>query len=356
MTLQANQTTAPMEYVADLVDVLRDGTNLRKEINPAAAANAVGSELNNRLAAVLRAFPVDPIVLLSGGVDSILVAAAARAAGVSAHAITVTANFTSDEVDTARSAASALGLTHDVVVLSPDEIRNLALDAKQQLGTSEIWEIAAAVPILAVRQQLDQHRRRVGSAQFAILTGSGADAIFAGGVQLAACKQRVDSVSELDRIVRAEVFSNFRRNRLIPHFYDVLLGPMTKNLFHVFQTRRFWEYAETLAPEALFAIKDGQSHDKMPLRLECERLLPENMKHLSWKPKAPIQRSTGIFDALLLAARSYAAELPGSTTYSNPVNEPLELLAIRLYLHSEQQSDINASLTESEEDSQTRPS
>jgi asparagine synthase (glutamine-hydrolysing) len=156
--------------------------------------------------------------------------------------------------------------------------------------------------------------------------------VFAGGRPL---RHRLDSpaaVAELDRVVRAEAAANFTRRRLVPHFYHALLGARAEHLIHVFQTAAFWTIAETLAPQALFGVRDGRPVDKLCLRLACESLLDPPARQLAWTAKDPIQRSTGLMSVLAAAAREHAATLPGARTYSDPRGEPFETIATRLYL------------------------
>ena len=79
-----------------------------------------------------------------------------------------------DEVN-ATVAAAALDMPHELIRLDATALVELARAAISGLGTSELWEVAAAIPLLAVSRSLDD-RRHVEP----VLTGSGADAVLAG--------------------------------------------------------------------------------------------------------------------------------------------------------------------------------
>ncbi|MEV0031088.1 asparagine synthase-related protein [Nocardia sp. NPDC050793] len=324
----APQTSEPLQFVTDLLgDTIRQPNPAARVVtDPEEAANIVAAETRSRIAAVLDRFTGDPDVLLSGGVDSIYVAAVAVSLGVRPNAITVVTEEQSDEGNAA-VAAKALGLRHDVIRLSAAEVVDLARDVMALLGTSELWEVTAGIPILAARRRLDI----IGNPG-AILTGSGADAIFGGGRKLPYAVHSAEARVELDRLIRAETAANFREARLVPHFYPALLDGHAARLVHIFQTVRWWQVAERFAPPVLFGAHDGRPVDKLALRITAERELPAEVESLAWAAKSPIQRSSGLMSVLADAARTYAANLPGAQTYSDPRTEDAEAVATRLYL------------------------
>ncbi|MFJ1454889.1 asparagine synthase-related protein [Nocardia sp. N2S4-5] len=319
------QTGRPIEFVADLLDdIATPNPAARTLTDPHAAADLIAAETRSRVRAVCDALPGNPVILLSGGVDSIYVAAVAAALGRTPHAVTIVTAEASDETN-AVVAAAALGLTHDIVRLSHDDVVRLAQQTMARLRTSELWEVTAGIPLLAAR-------RGLGGDIGPILSGSGADAILAGGRALSHPVESPSARVELDTIVRTESAANFRHDRLVPHFYPALLDEYADRLVHVFQTVRWWRVAETFSPPALFGERDGVPFDKLALRIACEKQLPIGAKHLAWAVKSPIQRSTGLTAVLFAAARAYSARLPGAATYTDPLTEPPEAVATRLYL------------------------
>ncbi|MGW4770465.1 asparagine synthase C-terminal domain-containing protein [Nocardia sp. NPDC004278] len=336
MTNETNlmpQTSEPLQFVSDLIgDVAEPNPAVRTITDPTDAARQIAQETRSRIAAVLDKFTGTPAVLLSGGIDSIYVAAVAVELGVKPVAITIVTDGQSDESN-ASNAAAALGLQHDIIRLSTDEVDDLSCDVMRRLGTSELWEVTAGIPLLAARRSFDTIPN-LG----AILTGSGADAIFGGGQRLSYPATSPEAREELDRLIRTESAANFRYDRLVPHFYPALLDHYDERLIHVFQTVRWWRIAEHFAPTALFGERDGRSIDKFALRIACDNQLPAGAEQLAWSAKAPIQRSSGLMSVLANSARTYAANLPGARTYTDPMNEDAEAVATRLYLSIRQQS------------------
>ncbi|WP_280410991.1 asparagine synthase-related protein [Nocardia asiatica] len=322
----ADQTGIGIEYVAELRDISSPNPQMRRLTDPIEAARLVQRETLDRLDAIFRAQSGPPVLLLSGGVDSILVAAAAVRLGVRPHAITVVSDTGTDEAN-ATAAASALGLPHDVISLTDDTVAGLASESVSRLGLPELWEVSYAVPLLATTEVLDR-LGPVGS----ILMGSGADAIFAGGRQLRNSIDSPEAVAEMDAAIRKESAGNFVYDRLIPDFYPRVMGEYADRITLVFQTLRFWELAEAFAPPALYGVRDDVTVDKLCVRLACEGLLPESVQQIAWAKKSAIQRSAGIMDALAGAARKKAAALPGAQTYTDPMTEQWEAVATRLFL------------------------
>lgn len=325
----SNQTSEAWQQVADLRDISAPDPELRRIVDPDVAAGLLRSELLDRISAVLAGHPGEPVVMLSGGVDSIAVAAAAVQLGTRPHAVTVvTADGAGTDAVGATAAARALGLTHELIELDDQDIDDLAQEAVSRLGLAELWEVSYAVPLLAMARHLDQ-RTSVGP----ILTGSAADAILAGGKTLHHPTDSAAAVDEMDRIIRKESSSNFRYDRLVPDFQDRIIPSYADRFIHVFQTVRFWEIAERFAPPALFGTIDGAQVDKLALRIVCDQLLPQDTRgNLAWAKKSPIQRSAGIMGALEKAARRAASDLPGARTYGDPMTESADAVATRLYL------------------------
>lgn len=322
----ASQTGEVMQFVADLRDIATAAPDRRVVTDPAEAAAMFKDETLSRIDAVLKSHPGPPVILLSGGVDSILVAAAAVSLDVRPHAITVVANGGTDKAN-AVAAATALGLTHDVVELTEQDVIALSQQAMAVLGVSELWEVSYAIPLLATLPVLD----RLGTVG-PILTGSGADAIVAGGKAIQHPITSPEAIEELDGLIRKESANNFVYERFVPDFYPRVMGKYADRFVHVFQTIRFWEIAETFAPPALFGEHDGQAADKLCIRLACEELMPEAARSLAWAKKSAIQRSAGIMGALAEGARAYAASIPGAQAYTDPMTESYEAVATRLFL------------------------
>ncbi|MEV6281020.1 asparagine synthase-related protein [Nocardia sp. NPDC051832] len=324
--LRAAQTGAALEYLSDLHDIATPHPERRRVTDPKAAADLIAAETVSRVQAVCERFPGDPVLLLSGGVDSILVAAAAVSVGIRPHTITVATPDSSDRTG-ASAAAAALGLAHEVVELDHATIVELAGEAVARLGLPELWEVSYAIPLLAAVQSVDEL-----GAIGPILTGGGADAIFAGGRPLHHDLDSAEATAEMDQIIRTESAANFTITRLVPDFHERVLPAYAEKFVHMFQTLRWWELSEQLAAPALFGERDGQPVDKLAVRIAAEQLLPAAAAPLAWAKKSPIQRSAGIMGALTEVAREFAAALPGAQTYTDPLTEPADAVAARLFL------------------------
>jgi asparagine synthase (glutamine-hydrolysing) len=322
----AEQTGDNMQYVADLMDIATPQPQRRQLDNPEAVAALLSRETIARVEAVCGVQAGDPIVLLSGGVDSILVAVAAVKAGYWPRAITVTTAEGTDQ-DNATAAAKALGLAHHIVAVDECAVVELARESVARLGLPELWEVSYAISLLAAKQALDR-LDSVGP----ILTGNAADAIFAGGSVLTYPVGSPEAIEELDRLIRKKSASNFRYRRLVPDFHERVIPEYASRFVHIFQTVRFWTLAEQLAPSALFGNPHGAPADKLCVRLACRQLLPESASGLAWAKKSAIQKSAGIIGSLAAAARYRAADLPGARTYTDPETESWQAVATRLYL------------------------
>ncbi|WP_067355627.1 hypothetical protein [Streptomyces noursei] len=89
----------------------------------------------------------------------------------------------------------------------------------------------------------------------------------------------------------------------------------------------------------------GRTWDKVPLRMAAAALgVPEEVV---WRPKSPIQRSSGILDAMLTAACEQARELPGTEWGPRPSaqwaprtsQEASEMAAVQFWLAAQLMSD-----------------
>lgn len=164
-----------------------------------------------------------------------------------------------------------------------------------------------------------------------VLTGLGADAIFAGGRTLTNRIDSHDAVLELETAVRAEASRNFRRERYIPDFFDRVRAGAHLPLVSAFQTREAWKLSRHLAPPALWGQRDGITYDKYCLRLASDQLgVPAD---LVWTRKDPLQRSSGVVGALGRALREDLSAVPGALTYTDPRTDDADLVLARAALN-----------------------
>ena len=317
----ADPGAAPCEYVPDVVDLAGIPGHGRGRVTETdAAVDGVIAYLDERIAAVSGKFAERPSLLLSGGIDSMLLAAALSRNGIDCLAVTFTGDVegrTDAEAARARQVCDHFGIEHGLVNLSTAELSDAAWIAGRTLGVSDPWEVLAAV----VLTECDRYARERG-ATGPIFTGAGADSLFLGG-------SAFEPVSEEEwaDAVRRRVGKNFTRERLIPDFYERLLMEPDRHI-QVWQTRAAVELALTLAPAAVRGPDFGT--DKRVLREAAVRLgLPSE---LVYHAKSPMQVSSGGVESLVRAARTWLLTRKGSSEYADPMTEPLEYTVARLWL------------------------
>lgn len=326
----------PAQYVAD-----RIGYQLVAAAGPGttdcdAAAAALIGLVERRIAAVVEnTSNVRPGLLLSGGIDSLLVAACARRIGVDPLAVTVLCDDSPDNTEPledsrAITAATALGIEHRVISMTAADVQALARRCIRLLETTELWEVCAAIPGLAAIEYLD-----AAGACGPALTGSGADALFLGGEQLTAPVGSDEALAEYRSRVTAKVRRNFTRARLVPDFYERLLGDRADRYVQVFQSESFWRFSQIIDPSLLWRTVPGAAGqpvqvDKYILRYAAQKLgLPSE---LAITRKSPLQVSAGIVSALVTSARADLDGNPANRLYADPKAEPAEHTVARLYL------------------------
>lgn len=322
------QSGLDVEYVADDPTAMAfAGADPITDLDT--AADLVVTLLEARLQAVIEAHPGPVGLMLSGGIDSILIAGVAARLEMAPHAITVITDTAAGRPDDLRGAevAAHLGFGHDVLRLNVDRIADAARSCIRRLGTWELWEITSAIPNRAAFDRFDE----LGTGP--VLTGAGSDALFMGGAALAADPGSDAGLEEFRSTVTAKVHSNFTRRRLIPDYYERLLGPSAEQFIQVFQTEGFWRLAMSIHPALLWRPgPDGRIYDKYLLRYAGARIgLPPEFV---WTAKAPLQVSSGVVGALAESARTDLARDDDQNTYADPLTEPIEHTAVRLFLRS----------------------
>lgn len=302
----------PWEYVPEIADVHVAG--LRDVDDPIRASVLVIDALSARIEAITTARP-SPGIMLSGGVDSLLVAAVARELGLAPSAVTVAAEETSEDVPPSIEAARALGIDHEIALLDPDRLAALCRDCIHCLGTDEVWEVLGGVSVVAGFSAMDSL-----GVTGPILTGGGADVLFGGGAP------RPASEAEFTEMVSEQVAARFIRELPIPDFYDRLPGVDPERYFKVFQTEAIWRMSLRLSVGSLWT----GPWDKAALRHAAVRLgVPEE---LAWTAKSPLQRSSGLMAGLSGSVRRAMARYPDAGRYADPMTEDAEATLARLAL------------------------
>ena len=315
------------DYVPDLVDLRSIGDAGRGDgIDLAEGVDGVIEYLDERIAAVIERNPGRPSLLLSGGVDSMLLAAALARTGVDCLAVTFSADVPGridDEAHRAAEISGLFGFEHEMVALDPTELSAAAARLVPVLGVSDPWEVLAAT----VLTQCDARARERG-ADGPIFTGAGADSLFLGGSEFGRSEDAdAERDAEWAAAVRARVAKNFTRDRLIPDFYERLLERPERHI-QIWQTTAAVELALSLPPTAVRGPE--MDTDKLVLReAAVRRGVPrELVRHA----KSPMQVSSGGVDGLVVAARRWLMTRKGGGEYADPMLEPLEYTVARLWL------------------------
>lgn len=309
------------EYVADERTLSEPGSY---DITDAAeGVELVLDYLRQRLTTVFSTWEQRPVLMLSGGIDSLLIAGVAAELRDDVLALTFqqpgSAQSTA-EGEVAATLAGRLGMEHGFV--QPDEaaFRHIVRDTVVRLDNSDPWEVLAGAILVA----LDRGAQARG-AFGPLLSGAGADALFLGGEDFD--PGQVDVVGEWDRRMRSKVNRNFIRERFIPDFYERLLDDADRHI-QVWQTHEATDLALRLHPTVTRGAAIDQ--DKALFR-EAARSLGIPAELLSLQ-KNPMQVSGGGIDSIVGLARVDLAAAHGGRTYSDPRTEPLEFTVARLWL------------------------
>ena len=319
-------TGAPQEFIETSGRALYFDSNINQCPNHDVALDNVLHYLNSRVMAVLEQDKRRPVVLLSGGIDSVLLAAVVARHAPNALAVTVEFNHhgqntTENNPDTlvASAVCHHLGLEHRIAFLSHYGTKKWAGKAARRLGTGDLWEVLAGTVLLAANDTAHLH-----GAGGPLFTGAGADALFNGG-STDYVSQRMWHEKVADSVAR-----EFTYARNIPDFYERLLDEPERHI-KTWQTKAAVELAMALRPEHVRGV--GHREDKKLLREAAIYLgVPD---YLTRRPKSPMQLSSGGVNGLVQAARHDLADDPSHTAYADPRTEPIEHTVARLWLQQQ---------------------
>lgn len=311
-------TGAALEYVADERNLTRGSYDIT---DAEEATTEIDDYLRKRVTAAVSRSVGRPILQLSGGVDSILLAT--YIAEIAPSALAVTYSQHSDDLEANRAAvvAKQYGLKHMIVRPTDEEFERLLSRVVRALDFPEPWEISAGCVLVAID---DASLKR--GAEGVLISGAGADTIFMGGraVVPAPSESLVDA---WDAALCENVSKNFKRNRFVPDFYERLLGRPERHI-QIWQTHAAVELAQRIQPTLLQPGDNGL--DKYVLRqLAVARGVPAEV---AFAPKNPMQVSSGLIGAIVNAARRQLERDFGERTYSSPLQEQIEFTLARLYL------------------------
>lgn len=298
------------EYIAD--DFPKGYRPPLRKFNDKKQAEAdLKNFLRKRAAAILEEFPGTPVVLLSGGIDSIaILAVLAEIIGEKNFLALTVACGGAEAADYKRSIeiTKYLGVDHEIIDLSLKEVEASAKEMIKILGISEILHISSAIPYKACFNSIAKRNITDGP----VFTGSGADVLLAGGKRLASINLEKESAQiELKEMVWEDVNQSFTYNRLIPDFYERILGEDSERVIHFFRSQAAWEITNMYSPQVIYEEREGVIFDKAPLRRAAASFnVPEEFV---WTEKEILQNSSGVIPALTKLARQEKLIVPSSS-------------------------------------------
>lgn len=223
--------------------------------------------LGREIAATDGARPITAVI--SGGVDSGLVAALAKQAGILDHLATLGTPWGNEYAEAAELGAH-LNLPVIRITLSEDEILRALPETIRMIGEPNHETIAGAVNLVAVYQQ---GRLPLGT----VLTGYGADLINSG--------LRVESYAIDD--IRLAVSQRLSDAALASEFSGVAAASHGYALRHMFWSSEVIQAALDTAPE-LMRFRD---REKGHIRAAATELLPDT---IAWRPKQALHHGSGV--------------------------------------------------------------
>jgi asparagine synthase (glutamine-hydrolysing) len=253
---------------------------------------------------------------LSGGLDSSVLAAIARRHVEELHTFSVGLAGSRD-IEAARRVAAHIGSIHHEYLMIPDEVIDKLPEIIHSLESFDQDLVRSAIPTYFC-SRLAAGRVKV------ILTGEGADELFAGYAYHKAIRDPDTLHQELRRSVAALHNINLQRVDRLTMLHS-LEGRVP------FLDTAFIELALSVPPEfKLATMDDGRLMEKWILRKACEDLLPAD---IVWRTKEQFDEGSGtvelLADALVPLLESIDLEAYRATTHE-PVRSAEEALYHRI--------------------------
>lgn len=199
-------------------------------------------------------------VYLSGGLDSSLVAAMMRPHTVRLHSFTAGIEGAPD-LEAAREVAAMLGTEHHELIYTADEVEEAIPEVVASLESFDAPLVRSAVPMFFVSRLAARHVK-------VVLTGEGADELFAGYAYLARLGDGQRLRDELTEIVRRLQDTNLQRADRMTMAHGIECRVPFLDLALV-------RYVSRL-PLELVAPRPGRP-EKWLLREACRGLLPPSI-------------------------------------------------------------------------------
>lgn len=246
------------------------------------------AELRQLLEEAVKSEPAEGI-LLSGGLDTSIIAALARKHVPDLKAFTITLKDYDEDLSYARLVATHLGLELQVYFFTEDELLDLA-------SSSEIGNILAGCdeskdPVaLSVLVPTYLAMKFAKSYVSSVYTGIGADELFMG---YRVMKDFIDFLTsqgdEFALNVRSELFTSFP-DYCDLDYQDRIGASIGLKVRSPFLAHAVKEYALKLPAEYKVRRQDGKLWEKWILRQAFENELP---REVLWRPKVPMEKGVG---------------------------------------------------------------
>jgi asparagine synthase (glutamine-hydrolysing) len=227
---------------------------------------------------------------LSGGLDSSLIAAIARQHLGELHTFSVGVEGSRD-LEAARTVARHLDTVHHEYAFTPDEVVAALPEIVYHLESFDQDLVRSAIPCYFVSRLASDYVK-------VILTGEGADELFAGYRYYRAIASEDDLHRELRRSIASLHNINLQRvDRLtMAHAIEGRVPFLDLDLIAV---------AQRVPPSLKLRSDDqGRRTEKWILRKACEDLLPAA---IVWRDKEQFDEGSGTVDFIAEAARGFAA-------------------------------------------------
>lgn len=270
------------------------------ELEPGEDPEPIWRELRLVLEAAVRKWMVADVEVgsfLSGGLDSSIIAAlAARAIDRPLKTFSI-GTAGSPDLAAARAVAKHIGSDHHELVFTADDLVKVLPHVIYQLESADVDLVRSALPTHFATTLARRHVK-------AVLTGEGADELFAGYTYHHAYAHKPRALAdELTRSLGAMHNINLQR-------VDRITMGQGLEARTPFLDRDLIDFAQSIPASLKMKITDETSHEtteKWILRKACEDLLPAN---LVWRKKAQFDEGSGTIDVLNQALSQRLGQTP----------------------------------------------
>lgn len=294
----------------DSVDGIREWYHLpqgRAEIKPGEDPESIWRELRVALEAAVRKWMVADVevgAFLSGGLDSSIIAAlAARAVDRPLKTFSVGTAGSPDLV-AARAVAKHIGSDHHELTFTAEDLAEILPEVIYHLESADVDLVRSALPTHFATTLARRHVK-------AILTGEGADELFAGyAYHHSYAKKPRALADEITRSLGAMHNVNLQR-------VDRISMAQGLEARTPFLDQDLIQFAQSIPAALKMKVTDADAQEtteKWILRKACEDLLPAA---LVWRKKAQFDEGSGTVDVLDQALSHLAG-------ISTPVDREIE--------------------------------